>query len=476
VGVLGYQSLGLLGQGASGQVFKARQHSTGQFVAIKIPSPTAPQDPAARRRVHQRLHQETRVLAMLQHAHVVRLIDKGMATGGQLFAVLEYVPGQTLRDFLRQNGRLSLGQALALMVQVLDALAFLHSHDIVHRDLKPENIMVVPSGTALHVKMLDFGLASHRGEPIFAQGAEGTPAYCAPEQLRGELCVPATDIYAWALVFAECLSARPCVPGANSAEILHNQLSTQPLAALLQQALQKDVRLRTADAVGLYGALHGSQPPLHSMQTMPAMPPRHGTAGGSHHTTLDSVHTDPSAVSDGLALVVLCLAMHLYPAGNASLALTDLQAIRDQHMQWCANAVQSGHGQPAGLLGDYMLFHFAQDTNDAHWLHQIALLALDLCARAQRRSHTLDIQHGVRLDLSGAIHTATLRSHNDPSAIHQADNLALHVNSRAGAGAVLLSHQAQSALAGGLPTEPYMDAAAAPHAEPVYKLVEPNNG
>jgi len=163
VGVPGYQSLGLLGQGASGQVFKARQRSTGQFVAIKIPSTPSIHDPATRRRVYQRLHQETRVLAMLQHAHVVRLIDKGIAQGGLIFAVLEFIPGETLRDFLRHNGRMSLLDTLNLMVQLLDVLASLHKHGIVHRDIKPENVMVVPTGASLHAKVFDFGLASHHG-------------------------------------------------------------------------------------------------------------------------------------------------------------------------------------------------------------------------------------------------------------------------------------------------------------------------
>ena len=144
-----------------------------------------------------------------------------------------------------------------LMAQLLDALAFLHAHHIVHRDLKPENVMVVSSGTNLHAKVLDFGLASHHGEPQFTAGAEGTPAYCAPEQLRGEACGPATDIYAWALMFVECLSARPSIQGASLTEVLQRQMSMEtvplpeelqgsPLGTLLQQALQKDVRRRTA--------------------------------------------------------------------------------------------------------------------------------------------------------------------------------------------------------------------------------------
>ena len=489
VGVPAYQPLGLLGQGASGQVFKARQRSTDQFVAIKIPSTPYAHDPAAQRRVHQRLHQETRVLAMLQHAHIVRLIDKGLADGGLLFAVLEFVPGETLRDFLQHNGRLPLPDTLELMAQVLDVLAFLHAHHVVHRDLKPENVMVVPTGTALHAKVLDFGLASHHGEPFFLTGAEGTPAYCAPEQLRGEPCVPATDIYAWALMFVECLTARPCVQGADVAQVLQRQLSPspiplpeallgQPLTTLLRHALQKDLRLRTANAAHLYGELTHCLAQLRGTRATAAM---QSPAAGSNsrfgtlkHMTMDALEaasvTDPASFAK---TTILCLTLHLRPARDASVALSDLQDIRAQQMQWCANVVQAAQGRSVGILGDCMLFRFEQGPDDLHDLQQATAVAQDLCTQVQRKSRVLEVQHGVCLALSGGMHTATRPSQPDVHGDNHAANVALHLNSLAEPGVVVLSFDAHTKLMGSVPTQTYTSRVYAqpPSYEPVYRLV-----
>lgn len=482
VGVPGYQPLGLLGQGASGQVFKARQRSTGQFVAIKIPHPASADDPAANRRVQQRLHQETRVLAMLQHAHVVRLIDKGMAAGGLLFAVLEFIPGETLRDFLQRNGGLPLQDTMALMAQLLDALTFLHQHQVVHRDLKPENIMVVSTGPALQLKLLDFGLASHQGEPRFEAGAEGTPAYCAPEQLRGEACTPATDIYAWALVFLECLSGRPCVQGTDVGEVLQRQLSDtahalpeeltgHPLAPLLRQALQKDLQQRAADAAGLYLDLVQCLAQLHGARQAPSAPP--APVAGARQLTLDSMDIREDTHSAEHALGILCVALRLYPARNSSLALAYLQEMREQQMRWCANAVQGGQGESAGVLGDCMLFHFEQGDSSAQNLQQAAVAAMDLCTRVQRRSRLLEVQHGVRLEISGGIHSVTPASQHDATSRNQGANVALHLNSVAAPGAIVASQHARRELAANMQLEEYLGTAAARHEgeERVFRLM-----
>lgn len=493
VGVPGYESLGLLGQGASGQVFKARQRSTGQFVAIKIPSTSTAREPAQRRRVHQRLHQETRVLSLLQHIHVVRLIDKGLADGGVPFAVLEYVPGETLRELLQRRGQLSLQNTARLMAQLLDALAFLHARHIVHRDLKPENVMVVSSRTTLYAKVLDFGLASHHGEPLFTAGAEGTPAYCAPEQLRGDVCTPATDIYAWALMFLECLNARPSIQGATLEDVMQRQLSMEaiplppelhgsPLAALLQRALQKDVPQRSADAVQLHGdlarCLAWGYPFPYPMHAAEANPAAHTEADQTLHTTLDPHHNPQPTAFKRPSRAILCLTLRLYPARDAYLALSELQEIREQQLRWCIHTVQSGQGHGAGALGDCLLFHFEQGPSSTQNLQQAAALARDLCLRVQRRSRKLEVQHGVRLEISGSMHSATPPPYGSSPDSHHAANLTLHLNSLAGPGTVLLSHRAHHELAGTVEVEAYANPSEthSPEPEPVYRLAPAPHG
>jgi class 3 adenylate cyclase len=170
--------------------------------------------------------------------------------------------------------------------------------------------------------------------------------------------------------------------------------------------------------------------------------------------------------------VILCLTLRLYPARDASLALSDLVEIREQQLRWCANAVQSGQGLGAGTLGDCMLFHFEQGPSSAQNLQQAATLAQDLCIRVQRRSRMLEVQHGVRLEISGSMHTATMRSQGGSSDSHHAANVTLHLNSLAGPGTVLLSHRAHHELAGRVKMEAYASASKAhpPEPEPVYRL------
>jgi len=485
VGVAGYQSLGLLGQGASGQVFKARQRSTGQFVAVKIPNTPTSRDPAARRRVHQRLHQETRVLAMLQHANVVRLIDKGLANGGLLFAVLEFIPGETLRDFLRRKGKLPLLDTLNLMAQLLDAMAFMHENHIIHRDLKPENIMVVSAGPVLHAKVLDFGLASHNGEPTFLAGAAGTPAYCAPEQLRGGPCVPATDIYAWALMFVECLNARPCVQGTDVHEILQRQLSAspitlprellgQPLTTLLRRALHKDVRQRATNAAHLHGELTHCLAQLRSAGLTPATPAP--TRSRGHTPSQATVDYLSVASEDGEAArsrTILCVTLRLHPAQDASMALSDLQDMREREMEWCANVVRAERGHAVGMLGDNILFHFEDEPGRAPHPRKAAALAMDLCILVRRRSRILEVQHGARLEVSCALHTTSSTPRGDTHRNNREANATLLIAGLAEPGVVLLSHDARAALAGIAQTEDHANIAGTRpwNGAPVHRLV-----
>ncbi|HLO95905.1 MAG TPA: serine/threonine-protein kinase, partial [Burkholderiaceae bacterium] len=211
--VTGYESLGLLGRGGSGAVYKALQVSTGQVVALKFPHADPRQDGRIACQLRHRLHHEMRLCATLHHPHIVRLVDQGLAQDGQPFCAFEYVPGDTLSEHLRRHGALPITEATALMERLLDALVWLHARRITHRDLKPQNVMVFSSGASLHPKVLDFGIAACLHDPGACGAGSGTPAYCAPEQLRGQPPAPQADLYAWALLFLECLQGRPVLDG-----------------------------------------------------------------------------------------------------------------------------------------------------------------------------------------------------------------------------------------------------------------------
>jgi serine/threonine protein kinase len=200
-----FEILELLGHGGMGAVYKARQPALDRLVALKILAPDRVRDPA----FAERFSREARTLARLSHPHIVGIHDVGQ-TDSLYYFIMEYVDGANLREVM-QAGRLSPGDALALVPQLCDALQFAHEAGVVHRDIKPENILLDRAG---RVKVADFGLAKLL-EPDRADGVSltlsgavmGTPAYMAPEQIEHPLDVDhRADIYAVGVVFYEMLT------------------------------------------------------------------------------------------------------------------------------------------------------------------------------------------------------------------------------------------------------------------------------
>src|SRR5690606_15504438 len=217
----------------------------------------------------QRFHRETALCASLNHPHLVQLLDKG-ELGGLVFGVFEYVPGETLKQRIAREGALSAVETGQIMMEVLDALDCAHQAGIVHRDLKPDNVMITTTGLVPHAKVLDFGISTlvpqardHAyADLTLTQEFLGTPAYCAPEQLRGEPPTVKSDLYAWGLMFLECLTGAPVMQGASAAEVYHKQLSAHeislppeilnhPVASILRRALRKNPADRSESARAL---------------------------------------------------------------------------------------------------------------------------------------------------------------------------------------------------------------------------------
>ncbi len=210
-----YEIQGELGSGSFSRVYRARQLSTGQSVAIKLLSPREGSDSSTGNEA-ERFRRETQICAALSHINIVQLIASGETAEGQLYAVFEYVPGDTLAKTLENQGSLSVPESVRLMTQVLEALGSAHAKGIVHRDLKPANLMLSDAGVRRIALVLDFGLGGlaegrRRKEwQTLTQTREflGTPLYAAPEQLAGEAATPRSDRYAWGLVLLECLTGR----------------------------------------------------------------------------------------------------------------------------------------------------------------------------------------------------------------------------------------------------------------------------
>ncbi len=221
--VLGAYTLeSIVGQGGMGTVWRARR-SDGRYsgsVAIKLLNIALVAGNAG-----ARFRREGRILARLTHPNIARLIDAGLAPGGQPYLALEYIEGQSI-DRHCDDHRLDCEARIRLFFDVLGAVAHSHAHLIVHRDIKPLNVLVDGDG---NVKLLDFGIAKlleddATGDSAALTRADArllTPDYAAPEQFLGRPVTTATDIYSLGVLLYLILSGRhPAAGLASSREEL----------------------------------------------------------------------------------------------------------------------------------------------------------------------------------------------------------------------------------------------------------------
>ncbi|MCE9565068.1 MAG: protein kinase [Planctomycetes bacterium] len=186
-----YEFFEPLGSGGTGTVYRARDLTTGDLVAVKVLRATMYENPTH----HQRLAQEFRASTQLDHPNIVRAF--AMETDGSTsFLVYEFVEGRSLADRIEKEGPFPEEEAIRIITQVVQALHYAHQRQIIHCDVKPDNILLLPDGRA---KLADFGLAKdHNNDQNLTQhvGILGTPNFMAPEQFgeaksAGVLC----DVY-----------------------------------------------------------------------------------------------------------------------------------------------------------------------------------------------------------------------------------------------------------------------------------------
>jgi serine/threonine-protein kinase len=263
-----YEILGLVGEGAMGKVYRARDRSLGRQVALKVLSHefTRQEDQLAR------FQREARVLASLNHPNIAIIHGFGNV-GDTRYIVLELIEGDTLAEVLGR-GKLPVRRTLELSLQLADALEAAHTRGIVHRDLKPANIKVTPEGK---LKVLDFGIAkgfadeSHQ-DPSDSRAPPndvstetgmilGTVGYMSPEQVRGESVDGRSDIWAFGCVLFELLTNKRAFRGKTPTDTLVQVLEAEPpwkslsagvpseIERLLRRCLRKD-RLRRQQSMG----------------------------------------------------------------------------------------------------------------------------------------------------------------------------------------------------------------------------------
>lgn len=210
-----------LGHGGAGVVFAATDRSIGQRVAVKVVHPALVDE-----RTRERLRREVSA-SRPAHANAVTVYEL-YEDGGLLFLAMELVEGGSLRDRLREEGRLPVGTTVAVGRQVAAALAHLHRRGVVHRDVKPGNILLEPDGTA---RLCDTGLARPLAEGATiteSQMVVGTPAYMAPEQATARELTAASDVYGLGLTLFTCLTGKVPLEGDTAVATLVRRQRSRP--------------------------------------------------------------------------------------------------------------------------------------------------------------------------------------------------------------------------------------------------------
>ncbi len=226
-----------IGSGGMATVYLARDLKHDRQVALKVlrPELAATLGP-------DRFPREIRILAKLQHPHVLPLLDSG-ESAGFLYYVMPYVEGESLRQRLERDGPMSVHDAVRVLREVSDALAYAHAHGVLHRDIKPDNVML----SGRHALVTDFGVAKAvsdaGGEKLTTVGvAVGTPTYMSPEQATGDVNVDhRSDIYAVGILGYELLSGKPPFVAPTAQAVLSAQVLERPKPVTERRAAVPEV-------------------------------------------------------------------------------------------------------------------------------------------------------------------------------------------------------------------------------------------
>jgi serine/threonine protein kinase/Tfp pilus assembly protein PilF len=197
-----YEIIEQLGEGGMGQVYRAHDTQIEEDIEIKVLRPEIALD----KKILERFRNELKFARKITHKSVCRMHDISVADG-TTYITMEYVEGEDLKSVIRRKGKLGIGQAMGVALQITDGLIEAHNLGIVHRDLKPQNIMIDPDGNA---KIMDFGIArSTQAEGVTQEGSIiGTPEYMSPEQVEGRTVDHRSDIYSLAVILYEMLTGQ----------------------------------------------------------------------------------------------------------------------------------------------------------------------------------------------------------------------------------------------------------------------------
>ena len=269
----------MLAEGGFGKLYEAVQLDLNRTVVVKLLH--ASDDEADR----ARFVAEARITAQLRHPQIVVCLDHG-SEGDVPWIAYELLPGRDLGKVLESSGPLPVPEAIEAVAQVCAALEEAHRHAILHRDVKPENVIQIAPGA---YKVTDFGIAHWSGAGVKTKAGVilGSPAYVAPEVIRGDSATAASDLYAAGILLYELVSGKLPFENASLVGLLELHLHQPPppisappgVQAILARALAKDPRARYPDAASMQAALRELLGPIAVPRTAALSRPQEMSGG-----------------------------------------------------------------------------------------------------------------------------------------------------------------------------------------------------
>ncbi len=250
-----YELLVKIGEGGMANVYSARDSLLNRTVTVKVLKDYLVSDQDFVRRFRK----EAQAAAALSHPNIINIYDVGEEDDIH-YIVMEYVQGKTLKEVIRENGRIPVEDAVEILRQITEAINHAHSNQVIHRDIKPQNIMVSRNGQA---KVMDFGIAIAVNAATVTNDEQvmGSVHYFSPEQAKGNFTGEQSDIYSLGIVFYEMLTGKLPYSGETPVTIALKHLNEdieppsdlyddipEPLERMIFKAVQKDLSKRYANA------------------------------------------------------------------------------------------------------------------------------------------------------------------------------------------------------------------------------------
>lgn len=242
-------------------VYYAQQIHTGKTILLK----TFKLDAKNESIQLSRLKREARLLAKLDHPNIIKVLDSGVS-GEHFYISVEYFPNKNLREFMNEK-QISTDIREKLFVQLMTALAYIHSHTIIHRDIKPENILI---GDNNILKLADFGLSVNINDSSLTQHQSivGTPAYMSPAQLRGEELSESTDLFSAGIVYYELIMNKNPFLGKDVVETVNNILN---FGKSEKENLLKELTPAESSLIGKLLRVNGDEPYISAVEILESL-------------------------------------------------------------------------------------------------------------------------------------------------------------------------------------------------------------